>query len=216
MSGRTIRHRETGETERQRKGVSVYDKLADARERRAEVLAASRPANETTPVKSRKAPAVPEPAKPETTAKSDPDTVKHNGNRGPRQLIWALSLLLIGLVVTALVAARTDTSLPVPAFSLQLGGLLTPEDHSNLSLPLPQAFPFRPISLATAPLLPRTGPDDPPASSPAAPAPRGPSVTDSVQPPQPPQTGPAGILTLTNEIRPQRRPSSGSLNFAVN
>lgn len=220
MSARNPRPRSIESADKPRKSVSVYDKLAEARERRAEVLAATQPANLPTAAyphreASRPAPTV-EPSLREVPEVPElPKTGKPTATPTSHWLARALTVLLVILVVAAAMHFRTGPEGPGPAFappevSLSDAGTGERLDTVNASR-ADQVIP-----MPSAPSLRRSDPGELPTVLTAAPALRGPVVIDTVEVPEIPSARPAGIVTLSNNFRPPHRPDDISSNLSSN
>ncbi len=209
MSARNTRPRSIRSDDQPRKSLSFQDKLAEARERRAELMAGTKPANspmaaspirESTDAESTVAPPPPEdaPAADKTPSAS-------------RKLARGLMGLLVILIIVA-VADRTEGGRqPAPDFAPPEVSLSFAEPGGSLRT-LDVSLPDPAVPSATAPVLRRADPDAAPAVRTTSPAPRGPFVVDTVALPELPSALPANIVTLSNTIRPPHRPDDGASN----
>lgn len=195
-----------------RRTVSVYEKMQEARERRAALLSASEPANLPTAARLDTTPELkPEPIELRDTVAETvvfgPEPEKAPARRSATKwTIRGLVVLLAALVTIAVFTAKVPSPGPGPVFAPPLASLSDPAlgapllvvvsptpDQIVVPAPVPEVLPV----VTAAPV---------PAPAPAPPQQKGPELTDTIAIPAPPSATPAALITLPNDILPPERP----------
>ena len=216
MSGHRVQHEVPEPATRPRRTVSVYDKMQEARERRAALLSASEPANlpeqATTaqPTSSTDAPGPKtEPALPrfpEIPPASPGAIPEHGRGAGTKWTIRALVILLAVLVGIAVHMSGSDRIGPGPQIPPPVASPSQPA--AGQPIPIPAGLGTDPaIAATTAPLGP---PDvmlpEHPRAVPGETRPKGPVIADSVELPVMPAVSASALVVLPNEVLPPERP----------
>ncbi|MEQ9037894.1 MAG: hypothetical protein RIE24_06030 [Silicimonas sp.] len=201
------------EVSQPRRTVSVYEKMQEARARRAALMGTSEPANDPSAAPR----AEPRPAAPvadlapkvgvsPVTPASTPEPDRTPGSR-LKWIIRGLTGLLVVLVAIAINTAQFARPGPGPRFAPPAVSLMP----QNTGAPFlgtvgrwadPQISPPAHTSLADA----ATG--QAPDLSTAPPAAPAPDFVTFVDTPVAPQAQPSGVVTLSDDLRPPARPES--------
>lgn len=218
MSGRIVNSDVPKAVGKSRRTVSVYDKMQEARERRAALLSVSDPANlpraatparpVSEPVPSAAEHERPSPPMPEVPATA-PEAESRPAHRPGVATKWTIRALVVLLAVLVGIAAhmagseRIDpgpqiappvASLPQPAMGppmlIQTTRGADPAIASTTAPPAPPG--------AVVPELPRAAVGET--------RPRGPEIADSIDVPIMPAVSASALVVLPNEVLPPERP----------
>ena len=220
MSGRNVRPVVEGTAEKPRKTVSVYDKMQEARARRAALLNASEPANLPTAARTHTAPEPKaEPIAPTDTVAGtvlvEPETEQATANRSVTK--WTIRGLVVLLVV--LVGFAVFTALPQrpglgPDFAPPLANLYEPALGAPLLVTVAPKSDRIVFPAPVPAVLPDVTAAAVPGPAPAPPQQKGPELADTIAIPVPPSATPAALITLPNDILPPERPDFASADRA--
>lgn len=202
MSGSRSAQKSSAAGQAPRRAASQYDKMQDARARRAAVLEARDAANlpvatgkKTEPEPQAMADSGPEEPLAPPAEQATPESVAPPERRRPVWVIRVLFLLLIALIAVAVARYRPPEPETAPDVSsatdaLSLPGLGTPS-FIAVSREQPLPAPQPPRQALAAPF-----PDGSP-TRPILPASAGPSVADEIDALSPPPARPADLVILT-------------------
>lgn len=210
-----------GSARRTRKTVSIYDRVEEARERRASVLG-SQPANISSAAPARKPRAVnPEPVQvpvqvqapepeqiaelpaPEAQTSPLPDTAP--ARSATRWTIAGLTALL--LILTGIALTRIEAEPPVlaPEFNPPIVSL-TPQAYGPPLLATVSHGNDQSVKIGDPAMLAGLSAGRSPAVDTAVPAPKAPALMEIVDGPRSPAANPAALVVLPNDLRPPERP----------
>ena len=220
MSGRNLKSLQGTDGHAPRRTLSTYDKMQEARARRAALFEAGDPANLPGPAQSPDPEPIPDTSQTEPDETSTPLPAERHAytpvapledypepmkrGSGSRKLILSLFILLIVLVGIAVYNIRTAEPVFEPTFAppqVELGA-------TGTGSPLLVAVGVgkdRSIKSGTHPYLATVSADRLPLSSTTPPLPAGPELFDDVETPQTPTRFPSGLTAITGK-RPLGRP----------
>lgn len=216
MSGSRVKHEVPEPAARPRRTVSVYDKMQEARERRAALLNATEPANlprQATAALPTSSPNSPEQEPAPTSSRfpeippASPEVLEvPSRSAGTKWTIRALVILLAVLVGIAVHMASTERIGPGPEITPPVASLSQPAMGQEIPIPAgPGADPA--IAATTAPLAPpRVILPEHPRAGLGETRPKGPVIADSVDLPVMPAVSASALVVLPNEVLPPERP----------
>lgn len=222
MSGRNLKSLQGTNGHAPRRALSTYDKMQEARARRAALFGEGDPANLPRPAQPCEPDVAPELAQPDAVDKkthtesrrpafaplapADSETPPPKKGAAIRNLILGLTSLLIVLIAIAAYNIRAAEPVFVPSFAPPLVELGASGAGSPLLVSV-SAWNDRTVRFGAHLRLDTVSADRLPLSTTTPPLPAGPLLFDDVETPQTPTRFPSGLTAISGK-RPLSRPDT--------